>query len=91
MNATPKRKEPGTPMVSANDARRITNNAKFSSSGYAELINSTIREVAAKGDDKAAMLIPVNIAQQAEDFLVAHGFRVVSEMFMTGMVITAAW
>ena len=91
MNATPKRKEPGSPMISATEARRITDSSKFSKSGYAELINSTIREVAAKGESEAPMLVPVNIAEQAIMFLESNGFRVVSEMSMTGMVVTAAW
>lgn len=91
MNATPKRKEPEVPMISANEARRITDSTKFSNSGYAALINSTIREVAGNGKAEAPMLVPVNVAEQAVQFLEHHGFRVKSEMTMTGMVITAAW
>lgn len=91
MNATPKRKEPASPMISAAEARRITDNSKFAKSGYAELINSTIREVAAEGESEAPMLVPVSIAEQAMKFLESNGYRVVSEMSMTGVVVTAAW
>lgn len=91
MNATPKRKGSGSPMISATEARCITDNAKFAKYGYAELINSTIREVAANGEDEASMLVPVKIAEQAIKFLETNGFRVVSEMSMTGMVVTAFW
>lgn len=90
MNVTPKRKSE-VPAITANEARRITNNSKFASSGFADLINSTIRETAENGETEAHMLIPAEIAEQAADFLTASGFRVVSEMSLTGVVITAAW
>lgn len=79
------------PMISAGEARRITEDSKFSNSGYPALINSTIREVAAKGECQARMLIPEEVAEQAAAYLIAHGFRVVSGKGMTGILITAAW
>ena len=79
------------PMISANEARQVTNSAQFNKSGYAALMNSTIREVAAKGESEAKMLIPVQVAEQSARFLEQHGFRVTAQMAMTGMVITAAW
>lgn len=89
VNSKPREQE--VPMISANEARRITDSAQFSKSGYAALMNSTIREFAAKGESEAHMLIPVNVSEQAAKFLEQYGFRVVAKMTMTGMLVTAAW
>lgn len=78
-------------LISANEARRITNNAQFEKSPYVALMDSTIREVAAKGESEAKMLIPVQVSEQAAKYLEQYGFRVVAQMAMTGMVLTAAW
>ena len=86
-----KQEQQEVPMISANEARQITNSAQFNKSGYAALMNSTIREVAAKGESEAKMLVPVQVSEQAARFLEQHGFRVTAQMAMTGMVLTAAW
>lgn len=90
-NAVPKNKESDIPMISANEARNMTDAAQFRKSGYECLINSAIREVAANGKDFATILIPDDIAEQAAKFLTSHGFRVGVENAAIGTVITAAW
>lgn len=84
-------KQTATEMISANEARRITDSANFRKSGFADLINSTIRDAASKGESEAAMLIPENVANEAAKFLEQHGFRVILGHMLTGALVTAAW
>lgn len=91
MNKTAADKQSATEMISANEARKITDSVNFKNSGFASLIASTIRDAAGKGESQAAMLIPENVAEEAAKFLEQNGFRVVMGHMMTGALVTAAW
>ncbi len=78
-------------MISANEARRITDAANFEKSGLAGLINSTVRGVASGGQDSAVLLIPQNIVNCTVEFLEKHGFRVIVDTHNTGAMVTVAW
>lgn len=84
-------KQTATEMISANEARKITDSVNFKNSGYADLINSTIRDAAGKGESRAEMLVPENVGRDAARFLEQHGFRVVLGHMLTGALVIAAW
>lgn len=88
---SPKRKEPEVSMISANDARKITDDAQFRKSGYASLIDAVIREASAGGKSEVSILFPPNVAEQAAQFIVDHGFRITAKITTDSVVITAAW
>lgn len=79
------------PMISADEARKMTDEARFAMSGYAGVMNTIIRETASDGGDQARMLISAEMADQASDYLIGHGFRVVCNKDETGALIVAAW
>lgn len=91
MNKTAADKQAEVNMISANEARKITDSVNFKNSGFASLINSTIRDAASKGESRAEMLIPENVARDAVRFLEQNGFRVVLGHMLTGALVIAAW
>ena len=81
-------KATATEMISANEARKITDSVNFRKSGFIKLIDSAIREAAGAGQSEATMLIPENVAGEVMIFLEQHGFRVIADQLP---LLTAAW
>lgn len=63
-------------MISASEARRITDAANFEKSGAANSLNILIRKAADNGDTHIGLHMEERLADQAADFLTQHGFRV---------------
>lgn len=78
-------------MVSAAEARKITERASFQNSPFVALINSSIRDAASNGKSEANILVPMAVADDAAKFLEQHGFKVSGGVTMTGVVITVHW
>lgn len=78
-------------MINVNEARKISDEANFAKSGYAELLDTTIRDIAKEGGTKICMVVPTEVAESTAEFLQKHGFRVVADRCITGITITAAW
>lgn len=79
-------------MVSATEARVLTDKAKFAASGFAALAESTIKEAAAKGEEEASMLIPLNVVADMVRFLNDNGYEeIVITGTITGALVSVAW
>lgn len=78
-------------MISAEEARKMTNEARFVRSGSAEVMNTIIRDIASDGGARARMLISAEMADQARDYLTGYGFRVACNQDATGVLIVAEW
>lgn len=80
-----------THMISAEEARKMTNEARFVMSGSAEAMNAIIRDIASDGGARARMLISEEMADHARDYLTGYGFRVTCNKDATGVLIVAEW
>lgn len=85
-------------MISAQEARKISDDNNFANSEYVKLADEIIRDKAEKGFRNAVMIIPNahgtdcrNIASQLYKFLQQNGYAVGAEEIIPGIQISVSW
>lgn len=85
-------------MISAQEARKISDDNNFANSEYVKLADEIIRDKASKGFRNAVMIIPNangtdcrHIASQLYKFLQQNGYTVGAEEIIPGVQIAVSW
>lgn len=79
-------------MISAVEAKTISNKAQFAKSGWAHLAESTIKEACENGEDSATILLPLSVVEDMLHFLTDNGYEeCIVTGAITGAMVTVAW
>ena len=79
-------------MITAPEAKVLTQKAKFAKSAYPHLVDVAVREACDNGEDTVEVLIPMDVVPDMVTYLCDHGFEeVVVTGTITGAMISIAW
>ena len=79
-------------MITASEAKVLTQKEKFAKSAYPHLVDAAVREACDNGEDTAEVLIPLDVVPDMVTYLCDHGFEeVVVTGAITGAVVAIAW
>ncbi len=82
---------PPISMISADEARHITDAVNFAKSDLAATMNIAIRKTANMGKNRVNVWVETDLADAAAQFLTEHGFRVVVKNDIAGFIVEATW